>query len=104
MTSITFGVAHDGLPWTPTRHRAERRAWRTGMQDLRAEMRAIRALRATGKVLDAEEAQGRLDVAWQVHRRLQERLRMIRSVKVEAYSHLSPTAAKREAARRRQGA
>lgn len=87
---------------TPTTLRKRWAAWHVAMRDLRAELRTVRALRATGRLLDTEEADGRLDVAWSVHNVLRMECRRLRSTVAVKYSHISSAAAAR--AERRNGA
>lgn len=85
---------------TPTAVKRLRRHVRAELQRLRAEIAAVRTLRASARLLDREDAEGRLAMACHDHRIVQALIRRLRAATVEPYSHLSPTAAQREAARR----
>ena len=87
---------------TPTTLRKRWAAWHVAMRTLRAEVGATRALRATGRLLDAEDAEGALAMAWHYHNVLRAECRLLRETVAVKYSHLSPAAAVR--AERRNGA
>ena len=84
---------------TPTRARRERKYFKEEFAWLRSELRAVRALRKTGRILDAEEAEGRLNMAWHAHNALIARRRAILALPVVLNAHISLAAAERHAAR-----
>lgn len=58
---------------TPNRRKTEKRAQREALADLHARAARIRSLRASGRVLDAEDAEGETDMFrhWAQHLRAQ---------------------------------
>jgi hypothetical protein len=80
---------------TPNRARVLLRAWRKSMAELRATLRRVRILRRSTRLLDQEEAQALLDVAYHDHRALQASLRALRASNIVKYSAVSPAAADR---------
>ena len=81
----------------PTRLRSWRRHARAELARLRAEARAIRALRASPRFLDREDADGRFVMLLHDHAIVQALLRRIREATPVRYCHLSPAAAARAA-------
>jgi len=80
---------------TPTRYARERKVLHEFFAEMRADIGEARRLRATGRLLDAEEADGILVMLPHKHDITRARLRWLRAVRVEKYSHVSPNAAKR---------
>ena len=84
---------------TPHAYRAEMRAWRERMGQLRWDLSRARTLRITGRALDLEEAEGMLDALYWEHRTLQSTIRWLRSVSVVKGNAMSPAAWARHEAR-----
>lgn len=84
---------------TPTKHRRIRELTLATIRELRARCVEIRRLRATGRVLDAEDAEGLCDMLRHDHNLARASLRWLRTVGVRKNSHLSPRAAARAFAR-----
>ena len=65
---------------TPSWARAERRLIRSDFAELHADVRRARALRATGRILDAEDAEAILTMVWARHHGLRRRIKWLRTV------------------------
>lgn len=74
---------------TPSWARAERRLIRSDFAELHADVHRARALRATGRILDAEDAEAILTMVWARHHGLRRRIKWLRTAKVEKYANLS---------------
>ncbi|MDB5910623.1 MAG: hypothetical protein JWP34_4737 [Massilia sp.] len=78
---------------TPNAARNLRKAVREGFADYRARIAKVRELRATGRILDREDADGILWMVLHEHRQhVQRYLHTLRTAKVEKGSNLSPRA------------
>lgn len=80
---------------TPTTHKKAMKAWVECMRNLRNEVRRARMLRTTGRVIDREDAEGILIMAWHEHKHLQAKLRALNTADIQKFSHVSPAAAAR---------
>jgi len=77
---------------TPHRAQAMARAIRAEYAEARALLRAARAFRASGSVLDREEADGCITLAWLARGRARAACAALRTATVERYSAMSPAA------------
>jgi len=84
---------------TPHKARNIRANIRAMFAELRADIAAIRAHRATGLVIDAEHADDLCAGLWSKRRVLTDRRRYLRNATIESLSAMSPNAAARHRAR-----
>ncbi len=80
---------------TPTTWKRVRIGTLAELRRIREAIGQVRSMRALGRVLDTEEAEGMLIMLWHDHNAARASLRWLRSVTIESYSHVSPSAAAR---------